>query len=78
MNRNESETLKMNAREAESIVREKMKTVFGVDNLEIYERTLENGKWHLTVAFFPTRGSDYEEIKRCSVDESGEISWKHE
>ena len=68
----------MDAREAGSIVREKMKTGFGVDNLEIYERTLEDGKWYLTVAFFPTRGSDYEEIKQCCVDESGEISWKHE
>ena len=66
----------MNLTKAELIVRGNMKSLFGIDNVEVYERSFEEGKWCLTIAFFPTRGADYEETKKCCVEENGEIHWK--
>ena len=60
---------------AESIVRHKMKSLYGIENLEVYECDHEDGTWCFTIGFFLTRGQDYEERKRCCVNENEEILW---
>ena len=49
---------------AESIVRHKIKPLYGIENLEVYECDHEDGNWCFTIGFFLTRGQDYEERKR--------------
>lgn len=67
----------MDAEKGEKIVRNKMKSLFGIDNIETYDHNLVEGRLCFTMAFFPTRGSGYEEMMECCIDESGEIVWKH-
>ncbi len=62
---------------SESVVKQKMISHFGIENIYIYGSRNEDGIWCFEIDFFPTRGQGYEETMQCCVKKSGEIIWKH-
>ncbi len=62
---------------SEEVVRDKMRSLFGIESVEVYESSNEEGIWCFKIGFFPTRGQGYEETMKCCVRESGEVLWKH-
>jgi hypothetical protein len=62
---------------SESVMRNKMRSLFGIESVEVYESRNEDGIWCFKIGIFPTRGQGYEETVQCCVRESGEVLWKH-